>query len=84
MRIKEHKDACNKGAVAEHAWTNQHPILWDETTVIDQARRQTEIFLKKVVHIHLTPEDEHFNQDKGTDLPGCWIPTLCAFNMKPH
>ena len=45
MRIKEHKDACKKGAtekytVAEHAWTNQHPILWDETTMIDQARGQ--------------------------------------------
>ena len=45
-RIKEHKDACKKGAieksiVTDHAWTNQHPILWDETTVIDQARRQT-------------------------------------------
>ena len=44
MRIKEHKDARKKGAieksaVAEHAWTNQHPILWDETIVIDKARR---------------------------------------------
>ena len=31
-RIKENKDTCKKGpieksAVAEHAWTNQHPIL---------------------------------------------------------
>ena len=45
MRVKEHKDACKKGAtekyaVAEHAWTNQHPIMWNETTMIDQARRQ--------------------------------------------
>ena len=60
-RIKEQKDACRKGAtekstVAEHAWTNQHPILWDETTVIDQARRQTELFLKEALHIHLIPE----------------------------
>ena len=60
-RIKEYKDACKKSAikkstVAEHAWTNQHPILWDETTVIDQARRQTELFLKEALHIHLIPE----------------------------
>ena len=32
MRIKEHKVPCKKDvtekyAVAEHAWTNQHPIL---------------------------------------------------------
>ena len=45
MRIKEHKDAFKKSAVeksdvAEHAWTNQHTILWDETTVIDQVGRQ--------------------------------------------
>ena len=37
MRIKEHKDA----EVAEHAWTNQHPVLWNETTVIDQVGRQS-------------------------------------------
>ena len=54
MRIKGHKDACKKDAIekstiAEHAWTNQHPVLWDETTVIDQARRQTELFLKNKV-----------------------------------
>ena len=52
--------AIVKYAVAEHAWTNQHPILWDETTVIDQTRRQTEFFLKEALHIHLTPEDQCF------------------------
>ena len=35
-RLKEHKDACWKGftsksAMAEHAWTEQHPIKWRET-----------------------------------------------------
>ena len=57
-----------KSAVAEHVWTNKHPILWDETTVIDQARRQTELFLKEVLHIHLTPEDQHLNRDKSSWL----------------
>ena len=80
---------CNKGAteksvVAEHAWTNQYHILWDGTIVIYQARRQTELFLKEALHIHLTPEDKCFNRDTRTDLPDCWIPTLQAIGMKPH
>ena len=55
-RTKEHNDAFKKGAieksaVAEHAWTNQHPILWDKTIVIDQAGRQTELFLKEVLYM---------------------------------
>ena len=44
-RLREHKDACKRGeteksAVAEHAWTEEHPILWDQTKVIDRANRQ--------------------------------------------
>ena len=32
-RVKEHRDACQKGALensalAEHAWKNHHPIKW--------------------------------------------------------
>jgi len=32
--VKEHQDACNEkpSAIAEHAWTKHHPILWQETT----------------------------------------------------
>ena len=34
-RMKEHRDACQKGALeksalAEHAWENHHPIKWEE------------------------------------------------------
>ena len=42
--------------------------------MIYQARIQTEFFLKEVLYIHLTPEDQCFNRDTGTDLPGCWTP----------
>ena len=31
-----------------------------------------------------TPEDQHFNWDTGTDLPGDWIPTSQVTNTKPH
>ena len=89
-RIKEHEDAYKKSAIEkyaedayEHAWANQHPIPWDETTVIDQARRKTKLFLKEVLQIHLTPKDHHFNQDTGTDLPGCWISTLHQSSVTP-
>ena len=68
MRIKEQKDinACKKekSAVAKHAWTSQHLILWDKTTVIDQGRRQTDCFLKELSNAHLSDtEDQCFNWD---------------------
>ena len=39
-RMKEHQDACQKGALeksalAEHAWESHQPIKWEETTVVD-------------------------------------------------
>ena len=38
-RLKEHTDACIKGftdksAIAEHAWTEDHPICWDDTRIL--------------------------------------------------
>ena len=38
-RIKEHRDACNKGdtwksAIAEHQRDQQHQVDWDETRVL--------------------------------------------------
>ena len=40
-RVKEHRDACQKGALdklalAEHAWKNHHPIKWQEVSVVDR------------------------------------------------
>ena len=45
MRLKENRDACERGmmvksAVAEHAWGDHHPILWEKTTVLDHGRGQ--------------------------------------------
>ena len=80
-RTKEHKDACRKGmteksALAEHAWENHHPIRWEETSVVDRARRQGELLLKEALHIQMTPAEDRFNRDGGVELPGCWIATL--------
>ena len=42
--MKEHKDACmkclkDKSAIAEHASTNDHPIHWAGTKVLQRASR---------------------------------------------
>ena len=78
-RMKEHRDACQKGAleksaVAEHAWKNHHPIKWEEATVIDQARTNKELLLKEAIHIRL--QHPYLNRDGGLELPGCWVATL--------
>ena len=80
-KSKECPDACRKGmteksALAEHAWKNYHPIRWEETSVVDRARRQEELLLKEALHIQMTPVEDHFNRDGGVELPGCWIATL--------
>ena len=57
-RMMDHRDACQKGALeksalAEHAWESHHPIKWEETTVVDQARNPKELLLKEANHIWL-------------------------------
>jgi len=61
-RIKEHRAATRRGeteksAIAEHAWGQQHPILWEETSVLDQAKNNTTLLIKEALHIRLTDLD---------------------------
>ena len=82
-RLKEHKEACLRGeqeksAVADHAWSNHHPILWKEASVVDQARTRKELLLKEALHIGLSSEEQRFNRDVGLELQGCWVSTLKA------
>ena len=49
-RFQEHQKACQEGstalsAVAEHAYQHQHPIQWEETSIVDQARGHRELLL---------------------------------------
>jgi hypothetical protein len=79
-RLKEHKDACvkcltDKSAIAEHAWTNDHPINWDGTKILQRASRTMQLVLKEALSIQATPEDARFNRDGGYELPDCWIAT---------
>ena len=64
-----------KSAVAEHAWEHHHPIHWEETTVLDHGGGQ-ELLVKEALHIQMTPVEEHFNQDGGLEVPGCWTAVM--------
>ena len=65
-RMKEHKDACEKGltersAIAEHAWNEHHPIERKAAATVDKAKGRKELALKEVLHIQLTPKEQRFN-----------------------
>ena len=56
--MKEHGDACEKATLeksvtAEHEWKNHHPGRWEETSIVDRARRPKELMLKEALHILL-------------------------------
>ena len=77
-RLKEHKDACicgqlDKSATAEHAWSEDHPILWESA---NRANRRDILRLKEALHIRLTNKDERFNRDVGMVVPDCWVATI--------
>ena len=78
-RLREQckRGETEKSAVAEHAWTEEHPILWDQTKVIDRANRQDVLRFKEALHIQTS--NGHFNRDVGTDIPQCW-PALLNLN----
>ena len=55
--LKEHKDACIKGftdksAIAEHMWTEDHPIHCDDTKVLHYASQTTEIIGREGSKLH--------------------------------
>ncbi len=80
-RVKEHRDACNKGdtwksAIAEHRWDLQHQVDCDETRVLDRATRPIQLKVKEALHIEKIPNNSRLNRDGGYELQGCWITTM--------
>ena len=76
--LNEHKDACIKGFtdksdIAEHALTEDHPIRWDDTRILQHASQTMELVLKEATCIRTTPESSYFNRDSGYNIPDCWI-----------
>ena len=49
---------------------SHHPIKWEETTVVDQARTPKKLLLKEEIHIWLL-NPPPLNRDRGLELPGC-------------
>ena len=87
-RIKEHHVACKKGqieksAIAEHAWTEHHTVLWEEAKVIDQAKRLKELLIKEALNIHLVPVKKRLNRDTGLEIPDCWRPIIKKHIIPP-
>ena len=75
--MKEHQDACKRGdekvsAIAEHAWQQHHPIKWEEVRVVDRASKNRELKIKEALHIQMTPDNNKFNKDIGSELLG-WL-----------
>lgn len=69
--MKEHRDACQKGALekpalVEHAWKNHHPIKWEEACVVDLARTSKELLVKEHIHFNRLS----LNRGGGLELPG--------------
>ena len=78
-RVKEHRDACQRGALeksalAEHAWKNHHPIKWEDVSVVGWARTAKELLVKEAIHIRLNQPS--LDRDGGLELPRCWIAAL--------
>ena len=86
-RMREHQDACERGtleksAVAEHAWERHHPIKWEDTAVLAQAKGYKELRLKEAFHMWRIPAGNRLNHDLGLELPNCWGATLRRFHNK--
>ena len=80
-RLKEHQAATRRGetdksAIAEHAWTYQHPPLWDKISVADEARKSNLLQIKEAFHILLTEQKRLLNKEHGTNIAGCWMSLL--------
>ena len=80
-RIKEHKKACreadySKSAIAEHAWTEQHQVDWDDVKILDNTEREDLLLLREAAYIKLTDQEQRINRDEGVELPAVWTSTL--------
>ena len=67
-RIKEHQSATRKreiekSAIAEHAWTEQHHSIWDQTAVIEQAKNVDMLRIKEPFCISLAAKENVVNRD---------------------
>ena len=68
QRITEHKKAVqtadfNTSALAEHAWTHQHHIDWDNAGILTRSSD----YISRIVHesVHIRTTSDTLNRDDG-------------------
>ena len=76
-RLKEHQAATRRGqteksAIAEHAWSQHHQPLWEETRILDQADNNTILLIKEAIHISVQNPGDLMNRDQGLGIDCCW------------
>ena len=75
--LKEHQAATRRGeteksAIAEHAWSQHHQPLWEETKILDRATHSSTLRIKEAIRISLRDPVELLNRDQGLDIDCCW------------
>ena len=63
-------------AVAGHAWTEHHRPAWDETSIIEQAKKNDMLRNKEALCIMMADQQKLLNRDQGTAIADCWGPLL--------
>ena len=71
-----------KSAMVEQAWENNHLIHLEETSALDHNRGQ-ELQVKEALHIQTTLVEEHFKEDGGLEVPGCWTTVMRSNPYRP-
>ena len=67
-------------AIAEHVWQQHHPIKWEEVRVVDRPSKNRELKIKEALHIQMTPDNNKFNKDIGSELLGWLLSMLHAYH----
>jgi len=70
----------SKSAIAEHAWTEQHQVDWDDVKILDNTEREDLLLLREAAYIKLTDQEQRINRDEGVELPAVWTSTLRLFH----
>ena len=76
-RLREHQAATRCGeleklAIAEHAWKNDHQVLWSQTRVLDEARNTTSLLVKEALYIRRADSSRLVNRDEGLAISRSW------------
>ena len=58
----------DKSVIAEHAWTEDHAIHWDDTRILQCVSRSMELVVKEAICIQTALK---INHDGGCNILGC-------------